>query len=454
MLGWFATKCPLDTQEKAWTELRMRWLADQFGIERLLRAPVVLPTEEFFPDPYEGTAADAQRILDRLCRYMAINPHRLQLDVCMNEQLPGAAGHYEPGERPIIRVAEAQLADPHRLVATLAHELAHELLLGSGRLSAEVEDHEMVTDLLPVFLGVGVFAANATVQETQRRYGEWYLWSLGRQGYLPARVFGYAFALFAFMRDEVEPEWASFLRLDASTVLRQGLRYLDESDDSLFHPDTIRERRRPPTASEAVERLETGSPTVRLATLWDLRDQARPHPDVIEAVMRCLTDRDPAIPGEAARTLAALGASAETTLPPLLKALHASSADTRAGAAHALGALRTQPGTVIPELCALLEDGSKIVLSAAALALRQFGTQAELAVRRLLAELTGALIECDHALIEILASTLLAITADPKQHLRDFFADQDPELRRLAIQAVKEQRSKLRRQRRPDRGET
>ena len=35
MFGWRSAKCPLDTYEKTWTEWRMRWLAEQFGIERL-----------------------------------------------------------------------------------------------------------------------------------------------------------------------------------------------------------------------------------------------------------------------------------------------------------------------------------------------------------------------------------------------------------------------------------
>ena len=48
MLTWFAPKCPLDTADKAWTERRMRWLADQFGIQRMRQATVFLPISDFF----------------------------------------------------------------------------------------------------------------------------------------------------------------------------------------------------------------------------------------------------------------------------------------------------------------------------------------------------------------------------------------------------------------------
>ena len=64
-------------------------------------------------------------------------------------------GHYVHGEQSVIRIAKSQLAEPARLIATLAHELAHELLLGGGLLSASATDHEWVTDLLPVYFRFG-----------------------------------------------------------------------------------------------------------------------------------------------------------------------------------------------------------------------------------------------------------------------------------------------------------
>jgi hypothetical protein len=203
MWGWFAPSCPLDLAEKTWTEKRMRWLADQFGIDRMLEADVILPTEQYFPDLYNATAADARRMMDRVCGYMRIEPSTLKFEV---GHLEGAAGLYQATEQgTTIWVDESQLGHPEKLVATLAHELSHELLLGGKRLSRDWSDSEWITDLLPAFLGLGVFAANATVQESHSRKGNISWWQIGRQGYLPSRVFGYAFALFAFFRGEAKP---------------------------------------------------------------------------------------------------------------------------------------------------------------------------------------------------------------------------------------------------------
>lgn len=209
MLGWLATRCPLDTADKAWTERRMLWLATRFGLDRLRAARVILPTAEFFPDPYRGDEASARAYFDRMCGYLAVPIGSVTLEVLDDDRMPGAAGLYEQRERSHIFVARSGLATLPHLLATFAHELAHELLLKGGHLTRDTPDHERVTDLLPVFLGAGVFLANATVESTSESTGTYHSWSISRRGYLNSITLGYALALFAFGRGEDRPAWAS-----------------------------------------------------------------------------------------------------------------------------------------------------------------------------------------------------------------------------------------------------
>ena len=60
LLGWSKPKCPVGLREKAWVEMRLRWLGEQFGVERLTRGEVILPTEQYFPEDYDETPAAAQ----------------------------------------------------------------------------------------------------------------------------------------------------------------------------------------------------------------------------------------------------------------------------------------------------------------------------------------------------------------------------------------------------------
>ena len=467
MSAMFAAKCPLDTWEKTWVETWMRWLAEQFGIQRLLRAELVLPTERYFPEPYHGTTEDAQRVLGRLCYYLGMNPERLRVEVAEEgrERVQGSGFRVQepevatsgevtsecpeprtlnpepsPAARTVLRVARSQLADPQRLAAALARELSKELLLASGLLSEEVPEHEWVTDLLPVYLGLGVFTANATIVEEQYHDGRHTWRTFRKQGSLPARTLGYALALFALMRRDERPRWAKYLRPDARAMLRASLRWLRGSKDSLFHPDTIHLGYRPPSAHEAAARLRSGSPTVRLATLWEISRHGLQSPGLLAAVMDCLEDPDPVIPGEAARALAAFGPAAEAAVPGLVQALEAANERTRAGAAYALGALGLQPEVVVPELRFHLGLGSRGMMSAAAAALGRFGPRAESAIGDLLGAFTAALVDCDHWFVDIVAQALLAITPDPERHVDEYYAEGDPELRQLALDALDELR--------------
>jgi hypothetical protein len=240
MFGWFRPSCPVGPAEKAWIEDRFRWLTLEFGLERLRSCRVILPTPEFFPDPYAATRKDARSMFRRVCGYMGIDPEPIQLEFFKGKRPQwegfhhGAAGTHEgDGWRTTIRIDEANFGDPTILVATMAHELGHVLLLDEGRISRSTPDHEPLTDLLTVYLGLGVLTANSRFR-FRSSYQEG--WSVRRLGYLDERAVGYALALFAWIRGEGRPAWARHLRLNPRTYMKQGLRFLLKTGDSSFDP--------------------------------------------------------------------------------------------------------------------------------------------------------------------------------------------------------------------------
>jgi hypothetical protein len=252
MFGWLSPKptCPVEPEVREWVESRWAWLCQEFGPDRPRKAELILPTPHYFPDPYDPRNRDSIRnLFDRVARYMGLDPRPLKMSVfnataevalpfaAFRPEFGTAAGVYDrEGTVTRIWVEQSQLDDPVALVATFAHELGHELLLGHGRLTEETADHEPITDLVMVFLGLGVFGANAAVRFSSGYAGGWSYWTSGRQGYLDLRTFGYAFALFARMRGEVSPAWARELRLDVRSSMKQGLRFLADRNDPRFAP--------------------------------------------------------------------------------------------------------------------------------------------------------------------------------------------------------------------------
>ncbi len=225
MFGWFHPNCPCDPSAKQWVEGCLRMLAGHFGLHILLERPIILPTEEFFPDPYDGSPEAVRLMFHQVCRYMEVDPDSVELEL-FTDRTPGSMasidpmlgfavgtwqGGAEPWQKGIIRIEQSALDRPADLVGTMAHELSHQRLLGEGRFDRDSYDNELLTDLTAVYHGFGVFLANNPRKST----GELSYWpgtNLRRPEYLSEPMLGYAMAHVAWFRDEDRPAWAKALR--------------------------------------------------------------------------------------------------------------------------------------------------------------------------------------------------------------------------------------------------
>lgn len=433
MLDWFRSRPtpPVDTWFKAWTETRMLWLADQLGADRILKARVLRPAAEDFRGIDWRTDDGVRRLMGTLCGVIGIGPDEVELEILEDRRVVGDSdqhGALDAG-RTIVRISRSRLTEFQGLVATLAHELAHAKLVGQGLLTAEADDHRIVADLATVFLGLGIFPANAALCELATQLGHR---EVRQHGYLPTHVLGYALALFAHARGEDVPEWGEDLRLDAAEPLRAGLKYLEKTGDTLFDRTSIAGRSRGSTPAAVTGLLREGSPSVRLATLWRIRKDGPAGSEQAEAVLSLLEDRDEAVRTEAA-WVAGEHALAPDRAPGLLVDLLRSRAGTtRATAAWALGAFPEHAEETISRLIPVLEDPDDAVVVNAASSLGRFGFQAEEAIAPMFEALTRALIDCKPSVEQALARSLGEVIPDLNDRLDDYFAELDPELVPLA----------------------
>lgn len=434
MFGLFTPSCPLPTAEKTWVESRMLWFAERFGINRIRDARVILPTDEFFPDPYTADYPSVRLCLDRICGYMNVDPRVIALNILPDEAMPNAAGWYQMRARANICIAESQLGDPTRLMATLAHEVAHEILLRGGHLTGEEPDHEQVTDLLPMFLGIGIFGANATIRDSSGWAGNASWWSISHQGYLSSFVLGYALALFAFVREERWPYWRTYLRPDARGTFEKGLRFLQKTEDSLFTPESVGSPRPSPSTASVLDRLTHISPTFRVAGLWDIIANKLHDPRLLEPVVSCLSHRDIDVRTEAAWAMSVFGESARVAVPQLVALLNDEIGGASAPASYTLGKLRTEPKLVVPELAHLLGDLNNTPWEIID-ALAAYRNEAQAAVPKLLESLEIAAGRSSDLGTPI-ARALWAICPDPKRAVREHIGERDPDLLRLALREL------------------
>lgn len=251
MFGLTKPRLPVTSEQQRWVDNSFLRLAALLGAQRLLRATVVLPTHDHFPDPYDSSESALQSIFERVATAMQVNPSDVEVtlfasaDDLTHALAPfssgsssGAAGlyHHDPTAKPHISINEKQLKDPMALVAVLAHELGHIILLRPGLVPHDDPDMEPMNDLLTVFLGFGIFTANAAFRFQQYTTDRSHGWSAGRLGYLSEELFGYALARFAFERGEAKPVWTSYLSTNVRAYLKRSAAWLaDRREPRLFH---------------------------------------------------------------------------------------------------------------------------------------------------------------------------------------------------------------------------
>ena len=234
MLG-FSRKLPISENERLWVDEGFTRLEKLLGRSRMLEARVALPNGEHFPDIYDKTPGAAEALFQRMCEGLRVDSREIEFEIFpdeaedLREILPFwsdkgggcAAGMYtrnpeSPGggenigtaqRRMVVSVRSSILKDQFALVATIAHELGHVILLGGGLMDPRTPDHEPMTDLLTVYLGYGIFTANSAARFSQFQDGRRQGWSMQRMGYLGEEIYGYALAKFAAERHESRPVW-------------------------------------------------------------------------------------------------------------------------------------------------------------------------------------------------------------------------------------------------------
>ena len=243
----FGTRLPVDEKKKVWIDNSFHRLEMILGRDRKLQAEVVQPVDKHFPDTYAKNEQGLQTLLNRVCSFMQVDPASVELALIpdnverMREHFPrwtekssesDPAGLYIHGDfekHPVVAIRESLATDPMKAVAVIAHELAHVILLGGGLVDREERDMEPLTDLATVYLGLGVFTANAAFHYERHSSSQTQGWSVSKTGYLSEEQFGYALAKFAFERGEHKPEWAKHLASNIRTHFNSAAKWLAQN---------------------------------------------------------------------------------------------------------------------------------------------------------------------------------------------------------------------------------
>lgn len=243
----FFNRRVIDREVEDWQIDAARWVIKNFGgLKEIRNSILVLPTKEHFPTNGEEGHALAEVLLSHVKHHagMAEWPCELEAQAELppgevdefivqkfEQQPPMGTFRIDEGENtgddednmPIISYDPALLTNPTRLISTLAHELAHYLMLTSPEPPPDGwELHEHATDFLAVFMGFGVFMANSAFHFEQMSDGFRQGFQSSGSGYLTENELVNALSLFLLLKDETIDHADEHLKPHLRSLLKRA----------------------------------------------------------------------------------------------------------------------------------------------------------------------------------------------------------------------------------------
>ncbi|MBN2737153.1 MAG: hypothetical protein JXR70_09250 [Spirochaetales bacterium] len=242
-MPFFKAKCPLEYYHKEWAVEAGKLIFNLFNKMYLYNKPIILPDRSFFDWDYQADEEDADIIFEKICKIMDINSSNIKLmfydgkpEKSFLENIPhhsqnedGFAGLYHDSYSfyKQIDIEISLFKEPLSLVSTLAHELSHFKLLGEKRIS---NNDEELTDLLPVFFGLGIFSANSVIVYKKFQSLSTHGWSLSKKGYLSEPMFGFVLALWALYKNDDVDFIKKFLNPNVKSIFIKTIKYVTQNN--------------------------------------------------------------------------------------------------------------------------------------------------------------------------------------------------------------------------------
>lgn len=243
MFGLFKKTNLLSGDEYQFLIETYQWLLKHVGGDSFYReTPLVLPNEAFFPERIHHPEEAAEITFKYVKKHAGMEdwPCELRAQAPDPERKVAPTVRVQGGEnsplgtfsskgkgRITITYNPELTANPTRLVATLAHELAHFLTATFKEPPpGGWENWEFATDVAAVFMGFGIFMANAAFDFNQFTTVDSQGWSTSVSGYLSEPQLSFALALFLTLKD-IDPKKAyPYLDLNIRAYVKKSLKEL------------------------------------------------------------------------------------------------------------------------------------------------------------------------------------------------------------------------------------
>lgn len=173
----------------------------EIGVNRFLYSKILLPSVDYFPDPWSPSADGVRVVTQRLLHYAGLSDYEARVELFDRLENDGAGGIFYGFENTTVHFGcnVSNLDYPESLIGTMGHEVAHAFRNQTGIVDDDWYWEELMTDMTSLCLGFGIFSCNSSrIYETSGEVvgaSTVTTESVLRAGYIPPYLFAYLFAV-------------------------------------------------------------------------------------------------------------------------------------------------------------------------------------------------------------------------------------------------------------------
>jgi hypothetical protein len=243
MFGFFKAEFPVGDDEKKWIEDSLSWLYSPARKIKFKNFEFISTTNYFPSENLKIEEVLVYKIFEKVkthlllpddlkCEVRLIDPDTIPLPEGLhikpsNSDPMSFNGYMEDGKF-IIDVNSKYLSTPFYIVSKIAYSLTFYKLINDESLK---KVNGFINELSTLAFGFGVFQANSVIYHDQWQGTSHYGWKVGRRGFLSQEIVGYALALSAFIKEDLNQEWSKYLCRDVKAYFDRSVKYIKSNSD-------------------------------------------------------------------------------------------------------------------------------------------------------------------------------------------------------------------------------
>lgn len=244
---WNKKKSPITLEDEEWITSCFKWFELAFDTN-LKEQEIFTSSNDFLDFEYQGSEDDVLSIVDLIGDKMQVSSSS-SISIYFYDEFQqleftdeGTYANYEEGTQLTdgqfsklvdgiyeIGIERSLLNNLDRLIATIAHEVAHIKLIGEERIE---ENDEPLTDITASLFGFAIFLANSSISKMTTWNGNTHTgWKIsGASGYLHHKMYAFLLGYWLVQKGMTSDKWFDYMDKEILNDVKKTIKYLEVKD--------------------------------------------------------------------------------------------------------------------------------------------------------------------------------------------------------------------------------